>query len=979
MTRGRQELIGRDRELRALDAVLARLSGPARLVEVVGEPGIGKTALLRALARRADARGLLTLLGRAAEYERELPFAVFVDALDEHLSRLNPRVLSGLTDDERAELARVLPALAGLADASGRALPDERYRAHRAVRALLTVLAARRPLVLCLDDLHWADAASLELLAHLLRRRPAAPVVIAVAYRPGELPDRLRALPDDARTDLDLRLELGPLSRDEADLLVGERVPKRQRAQVYTAAGGVPFYLEELAGAAASGAWGEASDVARGPAAVPPAILDSFARRQSALTPEARTLLHGAAVAGDPFEPRLAAVAAGIATDEALAALDELLARGLVAAADAPQRFRFRHPILRRAAYDSAGRGWRIAAHARLAAALERAGAPPVLRAHHLAHSAQTGDERAAAVLVEAAEAVGSRAPATSADWLEAALALLPSADRATRTQMLVALAAAAGAAGQHERSHAALTEALELLPAEMTPERARLTALCCAVEHALGRHDAAVQRLMRAREQAAALDDAEVLAALEIERAASAVYAADYAQVRAAAARAEAAAARAGDVARVAVAQALECFAAVSLGDPGAELLRARAAASVAALPDEQLAGTPEAVFHLAMAARFSDRFGDAVSLLERALELSRRYGHGQLLAAMRAFLAWALLELGQVGAARAVAEEAIDAARLSGSAVGVGWALWPRAMAAWLAGDTATARRDADEQDRLLESLDATHQSQAARAHFALLRLELGDPDGCLRGLARAGAPELSEFAAERRPVLCEAAARACLALGRGDKTGEWVQRAEAFAAGLGFPLAAGAALRARAALLLAGGDCAQAAELALEAAAVEAGCGAAIAAARSRILAGRALAAAGERDGAVAVLEAAHDALEAAGAALLRDEAARELRRLGRRMPRPAGRPAGGAGRPTGSPGADGELAALTARELEIARLVAAGRSNKEIAATLHLSVRTVENHLRRVFAKLSVPNRAGLAARVAATSGRDESAG
>ena len=149
-----------------LDAVAARC---ARALAVVGEPGIGKTRLLRELAGLAERRGYLVVSGRAAEFERDLPFGVFVDALDDHLRALDPQKLRRLGEELAGELGQVFPALAGLASSTAPLIADERYRAHRAVRDLLERLSAGRPLVLVLDDLHWADHASLEFLVYLSR------------------------------------------------------------------------------------------------------------------------------------------------------------------------------------------------------------------------------------------------------------------------------------------------------------------------------------------------------------------------------------------------------------------------------------------------------------------------------------------------------------------------------------------------------------------------------------------------------------------------------------------------------------------------------------------------------------------------------------------------------------------------------------------------------------------------------------------
>ena len=140
-------LVGRRQELARLDAALDALRSPgARWLVLGGEPGTGKTRLLTELGARAQAREQLVLVGRGSELERDLPFGVWVAALDDHVAALGPDRVEALVGDRAAELARVLPSIAPATRPLG-GLQDERFRAHRAVRALLVGLAARQPVV----------------------------------------------------------------------------------------------------------------------------------------------------------------------------------------------------------------------------------------------------------------------------------------------------------------------------------------------------------------------------------------------------------------------------------------------------------------------------------------------------------------------------------------------------------------------------------------------------------------------------------------------------------------------------------------------------------------------------------------------------------------------------------------------------------------------------------------------------------------
>ena len=245
-----EHLVGRAAELGSLDLAVEGLKrGQPAVTLLVGEPGIGKTRLLAELAAHADARGCIVLTGSASELEADLPFWIFVDALEEYVAGLDPRRLASLDDDVRAELALVFPSLSDLAAARGAVLQDERYRTHRAVRELLERVAATVPLVLVLDDVHWADAASIDLLAALLRRPPAAAVLLALAARPRQLPDRLagaleRACRDGAADPFRARRACGARRRASCSATT---VDGALADALYGESGGNPFYLEQLA------------------------------------------------------------------------------------------------------------------------------------------------------------------------------------------------------------------------------------------------------------------------------------------------------------------------------------------------------------------------------------------------------------------------------------------------------------------------------------------------------------------------------------------------------------------------------------------------------------------------------------------------------------------------------------------------------------------------------------------------------------
>ena len=177
------KLVGRDEELavveRAVDEVRA---GAGRVLGVLGEAGIGKSALLAALSERAAHAGVLVLDGRGVEQERDVPFGVAVEALDGQLARLASG--SGALA-RRAISARSCRRL-WTRWAWRRWVPGSAFGVTGRLRALVEQMACERPVALLVDDLHWADEASIELVLHLLRHPPAGPHLLVFASRPVE-------------------------------------------------------------------------------------------------------------------------------------------------------------------------------------------------------------------------------------------------------------------------------------------------------------------------------------------------------------------------------------------------------------------------------------------------------------------------------------------------------------------------------------------------------------------------------------------------------------------------------------------------------------------------------------------------------------------------------------------------------------------------------------------------------------------------
>ncbi|MFM9696725.1 BTAD domain-containing putative transcriptional regulator [Streptomyces europaeiscabiei] len=419
-------LIGRAAELMVLDgAIEDALAGSPGVVEMVGEPGIGKTRLLGELAERARQRGFESLAGRSVEFDRA-PYGAFVDALDDHLGHEDFLRLrhDGLPPGAFALLSTVFPALCDRFPTGPEPVKVERYWFHRAVRTLLEALSDEGGLVLSLDDLQWTDDGTAELIDHLIRHPPRTPLLLALAYRPRQAPPRLAAALARAGTEGRVaRVELGPLSPAEGAELCGARTDHWRFRRLYEVSGGNPFYLEALTPRAGN----------QSPEAAPAdsvAIADDLPQSVRAvllgelggLSAAARVSVQAAAVLGDSFEAEMMAVVAQTDEAQALAALDEVAERDLVRQIGSAGRYQFRHPLVRAVIYQSVGAGWRIEAHNRAAEALALRCAPLVAQASHVQRSARRGDEHAVDVLVRAARQVMTTAPAAAARWTEVAL-----------------------------------------------------------------------------------------------------------------------------------------------------------------------------------------------------------------------------------------------------------------------------------------------------------------------------------------------------------------------------------------------------------------------------------------------------------------------------------------------------------------------------------------------------------------------------
>ncbi|WP_279582637.1 AAA family ATPase [Fodinicola feengrottensis] len=651
------ELVGREKEVDLLDRELDALGGgrTARTVELVGEPGIGKTRLMHSARLSARQRGHLVLAGRATEFEQPIPFAVIVDALDDHLSELSEEVLTPLGAERLGLLATVFPAVAAWVPLpAGNGLVTERYRMHRAIRALLELLAAPAGLLLMLDDVHWADPASIELLEHLRRHPPRAPLLIVMGYRPSQVPARLVApmAGDDAGL---IRVELGPLSVTDVNRLLGPDASPGRGRLLHRESGGNPFYLHALRSAPV--------DPLTGMPAVSGASRQVIGAELAALSPLQALVANAAAVAGDPVDPQLISVVTELDLAETLEILDQLTARDLLRVTEDGRRTHYRHPLVRHVAYICAPASWRLGAHRRAAAALARrpGDTAALLRAQHLVRSADPGDTETVEVLRWAAGHTGTYAPATAAHFLAAALRLTPDtpASAAERRELRIALASALTSDGRFDEARDLIRGVLGWIPAGHHEQRVRAVLLAAQVERLLGRNEVARLLLtdelgrMTASEPAQAEPGPAAVAIeeLKLEVARSAVNCAVAADDRPLLTGIADFARTHGLTSLEAAAVGVHAVSAHAIGDrEEAVRLTDQAAALVDSLPDEELARHPHAASRLAAAEIDLGRLESAVAHAERGLTVARRSGRSYLVIQMGVTLTVAYRKLGRL-----------------------------------------------------------------------------------------------------------------------------------------------------------------------------------------------------------------------------------------------------------------------------------------------------------------------------------------
>lgn len=922
-------LIEREQELSQIEGLLAEArAGQGMTLLVEGAPGIGKTALLAAAHEEATQHRMRALVARGGELERELVFAIVRQLFEPHLRTAS----LAMSED-------LLAGAAGLATPAlhGGTAGDDAASMGTVVHGLYWLcsnLADHGPLLLMVDDVHWADEASLRFVSHLARRITDLPALLILAGRPaspGETGAAARAL-SGVQPEI---LRLSPLSVNGVGVLVREALSREAEDDFCRAcalaSGGNPFLLvEALASLRADGVRPmdvEAHRIERlRPETISLAVLTRLAR----LGPEAVRLARAIAVLGPTAELRWAAELAELEPRNA-AAITDALAHETVIAPTRP--LEFVHPLVRTAVYAGTSEALRACAHKRAALMLAAEGVPPERLVHHLLCAEPESDPWVVEALrATASSALNRGAPEPAIACLGRALAEPP--DPGERGAILADLGRVQGMANQPDEAAAALQAALEL--AEHPGARVEITLELGLLMVKTGRGREAIEAFESARRSGDSGDPDLPLRLLSITALGGlasmqppATWAAELDRV-APGLRGE------SDVERMILATL--AFAAAAAGDrPSHEVARLGALAAAGPLPERD----PWLLVNLASAALvIADEIPDALHLLDRGIDAARRqgdaaaFGHLAVLRSHTALYAGRLFEAEADGrAAPDIYEDQSQDAPLA-AAVLID-ALVDRGAIAAAEGILVERGLEVDQPLSML----IAHFVLMARARLRLRqsrpRDALVDLRTCGEGLTTTGYtnPGFAHWRAE--------AALAHLALGENLIAGELIAEELDLARKFGAPRAIGIALRI--AGLLAGGQ--RGISLLRESVAILEGSPAELERARSLVDYGGALRRAGQRTVAQEPLRRGLDLAARCGAQGLADRASAQLIAAGAR-PRRA--------MLTGPE-------ALTAGELQVVRMAADGGTNREVAQALFVTRRTVEVHLTNAYRKLGIKSR------------------
>jgi eukaryotic-like serine/threonine-protein kinase len=462
----RRVFVGREQELKQLQAAVdGALSGRGALAMVVGEPGIGKTAVCEQLATYVTLRGGLTLTGHCYEEgSLSLPYLAFVEALRSYASSRPPEELRSQLGTAASDLARIVSEVRERLAVDPRPPGDpeeDRWRLLQAVSGFLRNAATVQPLLLVLEDLHWADQGTLDLLVHLSRNLQGARLLVIGTYRDVEV-DRSHPL-SAALAELRRGSEFGrvllrglgtPEVQRMLEAITGETVPGSLAESIHRQTEGNPLFVQEVVRyLVEEGHLGHGQGAAAlSSIAIPEGLRDVIGRRLSRLSPECNRVLAVAGVIGREFGLETLHAVVELDEEQVVSSLEEALHIGVLEEQSRPGsiRYRFAHAFFRQTLYEELIAPRRLRLHQQVAAALERqyAGRLEEHAAELAEHFAQSTDRDDLAKAVQYGELAAERAMSVYAygeavRHLEQALAVqdvLDPDDKLKRCDLLLAL-----------------------------------------------------------------------------------------------------------------------------------------------------------------------------------------------------------------------------------------------------------------------------------------------------------------------------------------------------------------------------------------------------------------------------------------------------------------------------------------------------------------------------------------------------------
>ncbi|GAC1615475.1 MAG: hypothetical protein NVS9B1_25250 [Candidatus Dormibacteraceae bacterium] len=509
-------LIGREVELSELeDALLAARRGDGQVVVLAGDAGMGKTRRATELQQRARRLGMSVLWGGCSEAELALPYLPFLEAIGNYLAGADVEAVRSRLGPVRRELAHLFPQLEPAGVAPDVDSTQGRMRLYEAVLALLDLAASEGGLLLLIEDLHWADASTRELLDYLTRRLRNARIMVLATHRSDEVHRRHPLLPliqGWRRSSSAKIVELAPLTPDKVAKMViaifdlgANGVADDTRDFLHVRTEGNPFVLEEMLKAAL-----DRGDIYRGDAGwtrkalddfrLPDSVRDTILLRLDRLSQQQVDILRAAATLGNNFSYDLLVTVSGRPAAEVREAVEACVLQQLLA--DDPRRsdagYRFRHALTREAIYDDIITPTRHELHGLAADALLSSGGTPVEVSLHLL-AAGRAEEAIPFCLEAAARAELEYAHADAADLYERVLPFL--VDQEQRATILCQLGAALHGAGRSSTAYDYLKAGIALLDqVGQVPHAAHFRVLLGRCAWEVGKPADAVAALERAR-----------------------------------------------------------------------------------------------------------------------------------------------------------------------------------------------------------------------------------------------------------------------------------------------------------------------------------------------------------------------------------------------------------------------------------------------------------------------------------------------